>query len=166
MNKNWLGPLLDRNLRPVAAPEELWERVCDPRPRPKPVLRLRLALAMIAAVATAWALHPRTASFDSQGASEMRAWVMDRTGLDVPLSPAAPIRLCGSTAFGNGSAEIRYKLRDREARILVAKAERYTQSHEFVSRTSSILRGQSYTVSGLDAQTACILCHVDPPAMN
>jgi hypothetical protein len=161
-NESWVDEALRRRLRPVAAPAELWDRVTDPRPRPKPGVRWKLAVAMAAAVVTALAVHPRTASLDSGHAQEVRAWVMQQTGLDVPLSPAQPLRLCGTTSFENGSAEIRYQLGDLEARMLVAKAERYTATHQFVTRTSWIMRGQSYTVQ--DAQTACLLCHVEPVA--
>ena len=161
MNKSWIESVLDRNLHPVAAPAELWDRVRNPRPRP--VLQWKLAFALVVAVATAWALHPRTASIQSESARDVREWVKARTGLDVPLSPAAPIRLCGSSVFGNGSAEIRYRVRNREAAMLVAKAERYTSTHRFVSHNTWILRGQSYTVASADLQTACLLCHIDPP---
>ena len=55
--KNWMAPLLERHLRPVSAPKELWSRVIEPRPRREPVFRLRLAFSMMMAMATGWALH-------------------------------------------------------------------------------------------------------------
>lgn len=154
MNKSWIEPVLDRNLRPLAAPEELWDRVRNPQPR-KAAPHWKLAFALVLAVATAWALHPRAASFESDRAGEIREWVKARTGLDVPLAASAPV--CGSRVIGS-SAEIRYRVRGREATLLVAKTDRFTAGHQFVSRSSWILRGQLYTASA-DLQSACALCH-------
>ena len=155
MDKSWMEPVLERHLGPVPAPEELWDRVRGPR-RKTAVFGWKLAFAAMLVVATGWALHPRGVSIESERAGEIREWVRARTGLDVPL--AASARVCGGRVVG-GSAEIRYRVRDREAILLVAKAERFTAGHEFVSRSSWILRGQSYTVSAADLQTACVLCH-------
>ena len=162
MNRSWVEPVLERNLGPVAAPPELWNRVHHPRP--KPAAYWKLAFAMMLAVATAWALHPRIAAFESNRASDVREWVLHRTGLDVPLASSAPV--CGSRALPNGSAEIRYKSQDRDAVMLVAKAERYTSTHQFTGKSSWILRGQAYSVAAADLQAACLLCHLDPPAAN
>lgn len=159
MSHDWVGPELERHLRPVTAPDELWDRVQNPRAR-RPVIAWKLAFAAMVVMATAWALHPRTASFESDRAGDIRDWVKARTGLDIPLSPAAPLHLCGSRVMGDGTAEIRYRLHDREATLLVAKAERFTSGHEFVTGTTWILHGQSYTATG-DLQGACLLCHLD-----
>src|SRR5258708_7198559 len=128
MDKSWMEPALERHLGPVAAPEELWDRVRSPQRR-TPVLGWRLAFAAMLAVATAWALHARGASIESDRAGEIREWVKARTGLDVPLAPSAAV--CGGRVVG-GAAEIRYRVRNREATLLVAKAGRFTQRHEFV----------------------------------
>ncbi len=161
---SWIERELEQSLRPVPAPDELWEHVRNPSERRARIVWWKPAFALVLVVATAWALHPRAAALESDRSSEIHDWVMARTGLDVALSPAAPLRLCGIRMVGK-SVEIRYKMRDREATVMVAKAERYTASHEFVSRSSWIMRGQSYTVSG-DLQTACLLCHADPDAVN
>ena len=166
MNPNWIEPLLDRHLRPAAAPRELWNRIQDPQPRPKRLLHWKLAVALMLAVATAWALHPRAVSMDSDRAADIREWVRARTGFDVPLSPTAPIQLCGSRVVGASSAEIRYRSGDHEAVLLVARADHYTSGHQFIGRNAWILRGQSYSVSAADLQSACLLCHAGESALN
>src|SRR6516162_9571137 len=123
--KSWIERELENHLRPTAAPDELWDRVRNPKPRPAQIVWWKPAFALVLAVATAWALHPRAALLESGRAGEIHDWVMARTGLDVPLSPAAPLQLCGTRITGK-NAEIRYKLHDREGALLVAKAERYT----------------------------------------
>jgi hypothetical protein len=151
MNRNWIEQVLERELRPVAAPRELWDRVQEPRRAP--VMRWKLAFVLMAAVATAWALHPRTSSIESDRAGEIREWVKARTGLDVPLAPLATVKLCGARTFGN-SAEIRFRVENRDVVVSITKAERFTGSHEF-NGSSWIWRGIAFTGD----RNACLLCH-------
>jgi hypothetical protein len=109
MHKSWVEQVLERRLRPVAAPDELWDRVQNPQ-RKTSVFGWKLALAAMLVVATAWAVHPR--SLESGSAGEIRAWAGS-----LPLAPAAP--KCGS-----GMARIR--VHDRGTTLLVAKASRFT----------------------------------------
>ncbi len=152
MNKSWIEPILENELRPVAAPDELWNRM--QRPKRPPVVRWQLVFASVVAVASAFALHPRPASMESARASEIREWVKARTGLDVPLAPSAGVRLCGARVFGS-SAEIQFRARGNNATLLIAKADHVARSHEF-NGSSWTLRGQTYTSS---VHEACLLCH-------
>jgi len=161
MHRSWIEPVLDRHLGEVAAPDELWDRVRTPVSRPRPVLEWKLAFALMAVIASAWALHPRAASIQSDRASEIQQWMKTRCGLDVPLTPAVQVRLLGARQTGAGTAEIRYRLHDREATVLVSKAGQFTDGHRFVGETSWIWRGQLYTVASADFQAACLLCHAD-----
>ncbi len=152
MKENWIENLLDRELRPMAAPDELWDRIH--RPQPAPILRWRLAFALVIAVATAWALHPRAVAIQSERASEIHDWVKSRTGLDVPLAPSSSVKLCGARVSGH-SAEIQFRTGVHDATLLVAKADHAAATHEF-SSNSWTLRGQTYSSAD---RTACLLCH-------
>src|SRR5579872_2466414 len=119
MDKSWIAPVLGEHLRPVAAPAELWDRVQQPR-RSRAFPLWKLALASVVVIATAWALHPRSASMESESAGQIREWVKARTGLDVPLVPSSAVRMCGARVVGS-SAEIRFRVQDRETTVLVAR---------------------------------------------
>jgi hypothetical protein len=151
---NPIETILQRELRHVAAPAELRERVYHPAPRRAPILRWRVVFASIVAVATAWALHPRALSIQSENAAEIQAWVKARTGLNVPLSPAASLKLCGARVFGS-SAEIQFRTGNRDATLVIAKADHAAPLHEFAG-SNWTLRGQTYTS---DTHAACLLCH-------
>src|SRR5580704_6578643 len=109
--------LLERHLRPVAAPAELWGRVRNPRVPQKQTTPGKLAwavaaLGLFAAAVSSFKMPSSFAAneaaalqalargtgdleFQSAKATEIRAWVRTRTGLDVPLpdAPASAIRL-------------------------------------------------------------------------
>jgi hypothetical protein len=151
-HKNWIESTLERELRPIKAPNELWSRVQNPQPHPLP--QWKLAVALMLAVATAWALHPRSVSIESDRPAEIRDWIRARTGLDVPLAPSSSIHLCGARAFGS-SAEIKFRSGAREGILLIARADHAAASHEFSGSTWT-LHGQTYTS---EAHAACLLCH-------
>lgn len=152
---SWIEPVLERSLRSVEAPHELWDRIEHPRPvRVFPAWKL--AFASLAVIAAAWAIYPRT-SIESESAAQIREWVKARTGLDVPLAPAASVRMCGARVFGS-SVEIRFRVADRETTVQIAKADHLSRSHEF-NGSSFVWHGQSYTAS--DEAAACLLCHMD-----
>ena len=149
MYKSWIEPVLDRHLRPVAAPRELWDRVNNPVVRPRPVAQWKLAFALLLVVATAWALHPRGASIDSDRASEIEKWVNARCGLNIALTPSQQIQLLGARQLGTASAEIRYRLHEHESTLLLSKVDQ--GGHH----------GQAYTIVSADLQNACLLCHAE-----
>lgn len=155
MDKSWIAPVLEQHLRPVAAPRELWDRVREPR-RAGVFPAWKLAFASVLVIATAWALHPRT-SIESESPSQIREWVKARTGLDVPLAPSSAVRMCGAKIAGS-SAEIRFRVADRETTVQVARAERVAAVHEFRGSTF-VWRGEAFTAS--DSGAACLLCHAD-----
>ena len=125
MKKDLFEPELNRHLRPVKAPDELWDRL-QRAGASSPALRKpragfgtwRWAAAAVAAVVviagvTLWlnreptseelavrALNhgPDQMEFRSDNLAELRTWVKAGTGLDLPLRgrPAASVHLIGA----------------------------------------------------------------------
>jgi hypothetical protein len=173
-----LTNLLEHGLRPVAAPPELWDRVQSARvSRPQTNSRgfvWALALAVIlAAVVLSLVRSPardsQQVAFHCQNPAQLRAWVKANTGLDVPLrgAPAAAIQLMGARAV-DGRAEIAYRAGNRDALLLVSRAETGAPNvgHSFVSGNVSawVMAGQQFTLACADPaalQLACKLCHLD-----
>jgi anti-sigma factor RsiW len=197
--KVWLEPLLTRNLGRTEAPAELWVRIqASPPPVPKRKFVSGWAWAFAAAallVVTAvlvWQLRLRPEAlaaralqrgaagleFRSEQSAAIRAWVKDRTGLDVPLlaNPPASIRLVGASVADWGrtpTAEVVYRVGGRDAVLLVSKADPKlagAASHRFLNsgqyqgaRVSSwLMHGQLCTLAcpiPQNPQAGCLLCH-------
>ena len=158
---------LARELRVVAAPEELWERIQNPRPAQRRAKSARTAsmLACAALLVLAWWVVPRRVEIRSANGGEIRAWVQARTGLNVPLraQPAGSIQLIGASAR-RGQAEIAYRVASREGRLTVSRgvaAGRHTNPGN--ARVFSwSMDGQVYTLTCAnpeDLGIACQLCH-------
>lgn len=160
MHREWFEPALARELGPVAAPEELWERVCNPGPRPawKPGLHATVNAARFRACATVacaglvvllavWA-YPSRREFRSGDAGQIRAWVRANAGVDVPLRSHLPaeLRLTGARVV-NGTAEIAYRVNNRECLVVNRPS---MARHRF---------SLSCTSPG-DIKVACSLCHI------
>jgi anti-sigma factor RsiW len=195
--KAWLEPLLTQHLGRVAAPEELWDRIQGPGPR---VVRssgrrnflwaMAAAALLVVTVAAVWQfrLRPEAVAalalrrgaeqleFRSEESGAIRAWVKERTGLDIPLlaDPPASIRLVGASVSDGGrtpTAEVVYQVGGRDAILLVSKADpKLTGSHRFLSsgqyqgaRVSTwVMRGQLCTLAcpiPQNPQAGCLLCH-------
>jgi hypothetical protein len=183
-NSEMLETVLSRHLRPVRAPEALWDRVQNP-----PVMRARRAhlvwaLAAAAVVAVGlWGFHPREEStaalergivdFRSSEPAKVRAWVRANTGLDIPLRLEATslVVLIGASMVKGGRAEIIYRADGYDAALVVSKAASAAgDGHRFVSRGNGVaswtMHGQLYTVACADPQAACLLCHGGGMAFN
>jgi hypothetical protein len=170
--------LLERGLRPVAAPPELWDRVRNSKPVSSRGSNRMLVWAMaatvvLAAVALSLVRSPvrdsQQLAFHCQNPAQLRAWVKANTGLDVPLrgTPAAAIQLIGARAV-DGRAEIAYREGNRDSLLLVsrAKAGSANAPHSFVSGNVSawVMAGQQFSLACADPaalQLACKLCHLD-----
>jgi anti-sigma factor RsiW len=201
--KVWLEPVLSRHLGRVPAPQELWDRVSlGARQAPGTVLPKRsnrqmfvwaaAAAAVIVATLLVWQLRLRPEAlaaqalrrgasqleFRSEQAAAIRAWVKDRTGLDIPLlaDPPASIRLVGASVADWGrtpTAEVVYRVGGRDAILLVSKADPKLSgnaTHRFLSsgkyqgaRVSTwLMHGQLCTLAcpiPQNPQAGCLLCH-------
>lgn len=164
----WIEAELRRELRPVRAPEELWERV---QRREAVVSRggrgyvwLLAAAAMVMVVL--FLARPR-GEFRSGDAARIRAWLQLHTGLDVPLQASTALRLVGAKGT-DGRAEIACRIGDRDAKLVVSRARAGLveasahQTYMGGKALSWAMRGQLYTLacaSPEDLQVACMLCH-------
>ncbi|HEY2843147.1 MAG TPA: hypothetical protein VGJ09_05830 [Bryobacteraceae bacterium] len=147
------------------------------------------ALSMIAITAgvTVWLNHdlsgeqravralsrtPQQLQFHSGNLSDLRTWVKNGSGLDVPLPmrTAAAVQIVGATVSRKGvpTAEILYRVGDVDASLVVSKIPQEGDGrHAFVkagtyhgaSFLSWTMRGQMYTIAASDAKVGCLLCH-------
>jgi hypothetical protein len=178
----WLESELQRGLREVTAPPDLWDRVQAARvPQPNSRPR-RLVLAMAATVTLAALALSHQArrdrisavmdspelAFHCENPAQLRAWVKANTGLDVPMRSSLPasIQLFGATRRGN-TVEIAYRAGERDAQLLVSRADGAADiPHNRASGATStwVMAGRKFTLAydnPADAQIACKLCHLD-----
>lgn len=140
---------LARHLRPVAAPEDLWYRIQEPRQvHTGAVLRWpwwAFAAALAATIALfCFSLRSDTSSYLAQFAAgeldrgledvqfrsadpvQIRAWVQANAGMDIPLPARAGenVRLIGASVFHSGSPLVcvTYRVGNQPSRLLVTGA--------------------------------------------
>jgi anti-sigma factor RsiW len=199
MKKDWHEPELNRHLSPVKAPDELWDRiqgtdVISFERAQRPVRRFAMAWVTVAAVAVAavagtalWrnrnlsseeravralARAPEQVEFRSGDLAEIRNWVKESSGLEVPLRglPAGNVQLIGAslTRSGAPTAEIAYRVGNMDAALVISKmAEGGDGRHAFVKSGSYhganfqswTMRGEMFTIAAADARAGCMLCH-------
>ncbi len=142
---------LERALREVSAPPELWERVQAARmfdTRPVKAFRWGLvwatAAAAILVAASATLVHIERARSDEalalravnadskpigfycENPARLRAWVRAKTGLDLPLreETSPSIQLVGARTIEHSrGVEVAYRAGNRDAVLLVSRAE-------------------------------------------
>jgi hypothetical protein len=178
----WLESELQRGLREVTAPPDLWDRVQGARlvptdPRPRKLTWAMAATVILAAVALSIlpgrratnALDSQSNALYCQNPAQLRAWVRAKTGLDVPLRATLPasIHLVEARNSSQG-VEIAYRAANSDAVLLVSRAEGAVDvPHSRVTNgnvTSWVMAGQRFTLASddpADFQIACKLCHLD-----
>jgi len=174
--------VLQRELREVSAPPELWDRLQSPASAPYRAARVSkrfyhglLAAAVTLAVVALSLVRPpvrqdsQPIAFHCQNPAQLRAWVKANTGLDVPLrgAPPASIQLIGART-GEGRVEVVYRAENRDGVLSVssAGAGSANEPHSSISGSVSswVMDGQRFTLTASDAaelQLACKLCHLD-----
>jgi hypothetical protein len=165
--KQWIEQELERSLRRVAAPEELWDRVQHPGQEPAPVRTRFMAWATLPVVmlVALWAPHARNTGplqFHSSDPAEIRAWVKTNTSLDVPLHAG---NLAGANAVSAQMAEIAYRVDGRKVSLLVSNdmlAAGPVFRERNARRVSWTAGGKTYLLACAEPQDlkACALCHV------
>ena len=197
MKKDWHEPELNRHLSPVKAPDQLWDRihaaeasfeiVRTPKPRFGMALAWGAAALLIVGAITgvntwrnrnlsseeravrALARAPEQVEFRSNDLTEIRAWVKQSSGLEVPLRglPADNVQLIGASLAGP-AAEISYRVGGMDAALVISKAaEGGDGKHAFVKSGSYhganfqswTMRGEMFTIAAADARAGCMLCH-------
>jgi hypothetical protein len=193
--------LLERHLGPVHAPRELWTRIQNPSRNVSVTRRQtvgrKLAWALAAVVVFAgtvssfreqksFAGNEAAAlqgliqgaddlEFKSAKATEIRAWVRTRTGIELPVPENPPVQLLGARLAPAGTVEVAYRVGDRPAVLVVSKTSaaflegdrhrKLNRESLQAARTYSWTSGSQRltlacaTPGGLEA--ACSLCHVD-----
>ncbi|HLK19507.1 MAG TPA: hypothetical protein VKT81_11135 [Bryobacteraceae bacterium] len=163
MHKEWIEPALARHLDPVAAPEELWERVRNPRViQKKRSVHTGVNAARLGACATAllviFFLVPHR-GLKSSDPGQIRGWVQAKSGIDVPLrARPAGVQLTGAQ-ISKDTVEIAYKVGNRDGRLFIGG--RHTASNPRVFTWS--MHGNTYTLECAtpdDLKVACNLCHI------
>jgi hypothetical protein len=184
---NWLEPELQRGLREVSAPPELWDRVRaaqapQSRPSNRGLVWAMAATVVLAAVSLSLVRSPdetaalqalagdsQEIAFHCQNPAQLRAWVRANTGLDVPLRAALPasIQLIGARNAG-ARVEIAYQAGGRDAVLLVSRtdagAANLPHSRTTGNVSSWVMDGERFTLASndpADLQLACKLCHLD-----
>ena len=163
-------------LHQVTAPPELWDRVQSARVSRPPAANRGLVWAVAATVVLATlalsklpAGRSQQMSLQCRNSAQLRAWVMAKTGLNVPLRAALPasIQLIGAKAT-EGRVEIVYRAGERDAMLLVSRADpgavNVAHSQWNGKASSWVMDGQRFTLAcndSADFQLACKLCHLD-----
>lgn len=167
---DWLQPELQRALRPVAAPPELWERLqtsqTAPAARGNRGLVWAMAAALVLSTVGLSVLYRENVAFQAtaadhcQNPAQLRAWVRAKTGLDLPFraNRAPSVQLIDAQMIeGTHGVKIVYRAGNRDGVLLVSTAvasANIPHSHF----------GQRFAVSAdnpADLQLACKLCHLD-----
>jgi hypothetical protein len=163
MHKEWFEPVLAHQLDRVRAPEELWDRVRNPRIRKKKGVHMSVNAARVGACATVlllaiWLLVGRT-SVRSGDAAEIRAFVKAKEGIDLPLrAHAAGVQLTGAKV-ARGSVEVAYRVGKHDGRLVVGGPVVSTGPRVFTWS----MDGRTYTLecaTPQDLKLACGLCHI------
>jgi len=202
MKKDLFEPELARHLGPVKAPDQLWDRVQGAASAGRSVSSVRtgqtgwnpawgwvsaVALVALAAGLTVWlnrdvsseqiavralSRTPEQLQFRSADLSELRAWVKNDTGMDVPLPvrTASSVQMVGAyvSRKKTTTAEISYRVGGTDVALVVSKIPAQGDGrHAFVKGGSYhganfqswTMRGQMYTIASSDALVGCLLCH-------
>jgi hypothetical protein len=199
MKKDLFDPELSRHLGPVKAPDQLWDRVQGAASAGRSVRSAHtgwnpawawvsaVALVALAAGLTVWlnrdlsseqlavralSRTPDQLQFRSSDLSELRTWVKNGTGLDVPMPvrTASSVEMVGASVSRKGipTAEISYRVGGVDTTLVVSKIPVQGEGrHQFVkggsyhgaNYLSWTMRGQMYTIASADARVGCLLCH-------
>ena len=170
--KQRLEPELQRGLREVTAPQELWDRIqthkaAATRRDNRPLVWAMAATVMLITFGLSVVQHnnvdfPVLAGDRCQNPAQLRAWVRAKTGLDLPLradsSPSPSIQLIGAQMVdGTLGVKIAYRTGNHDAVLLVSRAD----GPENMPHSRF---GQRFTLASsdpADLQLACKLCHLD-----
>ena len=147
----WLEMELARQLRPVEAPEELWDRIHAPRTRPRagsiPLWPIAAALLLTVSGVIAWRITlavgqvpdlpstmeklavrqlsaPQPYDLYSADPLEIQAWLKTRANIDIELPASGAVRLLGARIIRlNGApiAAVGYQVGDSPATLLVCR---------------------------------------------
>jgi hypothetical protein len=145
---------LSRHLRPVSAPDRLWEKIEGAggaeRPARAPWPLWAFAAAALAALtlfclslrsdptpylatlaAQQLAANARPIEFHSGDAAEIQRWAKRYAGLDIPLAGGRGIQLLGASVIRNGALSlcVSYRVGDHAGKLLVTRGSSGAAEH-------------------------------------
>jgi hypothetical protein len=116
-------------------------------------------------LAVAWGYYPNSrVDFQSKEVSEVRNWIRNRTGLDIPLT--AQVEMIHASIAPAGTVEVRY----RDALLIVSRSSGVLPDHrhlgdiEYATSISWRSGRQAYTLAVQRAgemRAACLVCHTE-----
>ena len=161
-NQNrWIEQELERSLRRVAAPEQLWDRVQSPQPVRSRVQTRFMALAtvpvvMLVALIGSHSKNVPAVQFRSNDPAAIEAWIKAGAGVDVPLHAG---KLAGASVVSASAAEVVYR---GEGSVTL----RVSTGTRSVEKSPNVLAwmsgGLTYQLACAEQQDlkACALCHI------
>jgi hypothetical protein len=189
---SWLEAHLSRQLCPVNAPDTLWNRIHEQRRplrvRPQRQLIWSAAFAiLIVATGMFWRLgvtRDPTEEISSNDAQQIRSWIKAKSNIDIPL-PDRPTfgRILGARIVRlqqYSVAVINYRVGREEATMMVTNrpstGDSLNPGHTSprISNTANAtlyswsLGPDDYTIAftgAKESRAACLLCHVNTPAL-
>ncbi len=170
MRSEWLEPALETHLERLRAPEELWERIQNPRverhwPTRQSAAGMTACLTIAIVLLTVW-FYPWHKQLRSGDPREIRAWVKAQAAVDVPLQAQSSgrLRLTGAMVLNN-AAEISYRVGDHNGQLIVAKG--VSSARHALTAGARVftwsMDGHIYTLACAepdDLRIACSLCHI------
>ena len=157
----WIEQELERSLRRVAAPEQLWDRIQSPRAVRSRVHTRFMALATVPAMMLVALIGSHTrpvpaVQFRSSDPAAIQTWLKTSAGLDVPMHSG---RLAGASVVSAGTAKIAYRGEGNMTLLVSAQAALGARNSNRLSWTAN---GLTYQLACAEQQDlkACALCHV------
>jgi hypothetical protein len=157
----WIEQELERALRRVAAPEQLWDRIQSPEPVRSRVHTRFMALAtvpmvMLVALIGSHTRNVPAVQFRSSDPAAIQAWVKSGTGLEVPMHAG---KLAGASIVSARTAEIAYRGEGNMTLLVSARAAQSPRNSNVFSWTANGLTYQLACAEQQDLKT-CALCHI------
>jgi hypothetical protein len=157
----WIEQELERSLRRVAAPEQLWNCIQSPQPVRSRVQTRFMALATVPAVMLVALIGAHTrqvpaVQFRSSDPAAIQAWLRTSAGLEVPMHAG---KLAGASVVSAGTAKIAYRGQGNMTLLVSVQTGLGARNS---SRLSWTANGLTYQLACAEQQDlkACALCHI------
>ena len=157
----WIKQELERSLRRVAAPEQLWDRIQSPqlvrsRTQTRFMALATVPMVMLVALIGSHTRNVPAVQFRSSDPAAIQAWIKAGTGLDVPMHAG---KLAGASIVSARTAEIAYR---GEGNMTLLVSTRTAQAPRNANMLTWTANGLTYQIACAEQQDmkACTMCHV------